>query len=303
MKKLTINTSSSLAIVIALTGSVSAGGLADAVTEASVAEPTTICAPSRSLDLRVGALQSDNVWEDEIETRGFDDSDKVGLGDVSDTAKGEFAELSYNWDRCDSSLTFGAGFASTDLGEDGDGTEPSRIEDETTLAYLDVAYGRPLNDQVRYFAGLRILNFESESSLLAEPFFPVESEAESSFTGIGPIVGISYETPNRARGEFGFFGKASVAALFGAQRNEEQGDAFGLEETTDESNETILSFDAELGAFYNVTDNSAVSLGVSYKHLNDIDFVSGNLAEPDDVSFETGDREFVGAFLGYSYRF
>mgnify|MGYP001793788901 CR=1 FL=1 len=309
MIKSTITATSSFALLIALASNASAGGLNDAIAETKVVQPASVnlCTPSRNVDLRFGALQSDNVWEDEIETRGFDENDKVGLGDSRDMAEGGFADFAFDWDRCDSSLAIGAGFATVDMAEDG--AENNRIEDKATLSYLDVSYGRPLGDSFHYFGGLRILNFESESSLDLTPFPTVNSEAEASFTGFGPIVGVSYETPNRSQGQFGFFGKASAAALFGSLRHEEQGSAFGTlnpftsGETTEESNETIVSLDAELGAFYKVTDSSAVSLGIAYKRLNDIDFVSSNLAESDDKSFETGDREFLGAFIGYSYRF
>lgn len=306
MKKLAITATSSAAIVCALTSSVWAGGLAEALTESAVPAPATaaLCAPSRSLDVRGGALKADNVWADEAVSRNTDD--KVGLGD----AEGGFADLAYSWDRCSSDLTIGAGFASTDMDEDGEsdifGGEGLSISDASSITYLDVAYGRPLNESLRYFGGLRVLNFESESryaeTIEGSTFY--EETLEASFTGIGPIVGISYETQNRSQGEFGFFGEASAAALFGSQRNEIERVGFSpLEAATQESDETVISYGAEIGVSYNISDNSVVKLGITYQALNDIDYVSGNTGEGPIDALETGDREYTGAFLGYHYQF
>jgi hypothetical protein len=300
MKSIAITMTSGMAMIVAFAGNVSAGGLGAALTETPVVTPTTadLCAPSRSIDLRGGAMRTDNVWANEARELGTED--KVGLGD----AEGGFAGVDYAWDRCDSDLTIGAGFAGTDMSESGsdDFGNTLEIDDEASFAYLDIAYGRPLNESIRYSAGLRVLDYASESRYAEGGFVALDSTFESSFVGIGPIVGVSYETPNRSQGQFGFLAKASAAALFGSQENEKQGSLFAVIEQ-EQSDEMVVSLDVEASVFYNMTDNSAISLGILYQRLNDIDFVSDDVTGPAGRTFETGDREFTGAFVGYSYQF
>ena len=47
-----------------------------------------------------------------------------------------------------------------------------------------------------------------------------------------------------------------------------------------------------------------LKFGVAYKRLNDIDWVSENLVNGiNNGSFENGDREFTGLFVGFESKF
>ncbi|MDF1775314.1 MAG: Lpg1974 family pore-forming outer membrane protein [Rhizobiaceae bacterium] len=292
MKKLLATTTYSAAIVTALTSSTWS---ADFVSAAPASVDN--CSPTRIIELTAGVLSTDNVWADEIGTLG-PAFDKVGLGD----AVGAFAELEYTWDRCESDLSIGAGFVNTSMEETGGALT---IDDKVLFEHFDLEYGRSNDVGFRLFGGLRALNYDSNSNFNSG----VRNEymnASASFIGIGPRIGLEFNSQNRKQGQLGFFSEASVAALFGQRSNDLAYNLVGFGNSTfeEDTNKTVINFEAELGVSYHVTDTSMLKFGVAYKRLNDIDWVSENLVDGiNNGSFENGDREFTGLFVGFESKF
>lgn len=306
MKPSLISTTSCFAILT----TISSGAFADAITEPAIAAPAATCLGGPTLDLRAGALRSDNVWADDIAS--FDDefsfaganvSDKLGLGD----AEGGFGAGQFTWDRCGSDIAVGAGFASTSM-EETEAGDDFAISDDVDFQFLDVEYGRPIGDKVRGFLGLRVLNFESDSTFYSGGDLLVSA---ATFTGVGPRAGAEFNTSTGQAGSFGVFAGASASLLYGERTNEVEGSILFLDpaNNSESSNEAVLNFEAELGVSYNITDAAAVKLGMNYMQINDMDWASGSdfvadLYDDDSLDgVEAGDRSFVGAFVGLEIAF
>jgi opacity protein-like surface antigen len=316
MKHSLISTTSFVAILSTIGSGAFAGSVDLAAANPVVVPPIAVCLGGRTLDLRAGMLRSDNVWADDVsgsdnvwadDVSGTNISDKLGLGD----AEGGFVSGQFTWDRCGSDIAVGAGFGSTSM-EETEQNESARdiaISDDVDFQFFDVDYGRPIADMARVFAGLRVLNFESNSAFSDELFAPQEYISGASFTGVGPRAGAEFNTSSGQAGAFGVFGGASAALLFGERKNELTFDDGALISKSETSSESVLNFEAELGVSYNISAAAAVKLGMNYIQINDMDWASGSDFVSDYVDdneindVKAGDRSFIGAFVGLEIAF
>lgn len=303
MKSFLLSTTSSAALFVTFASGAVAGGMAEPINDPVVIIPPAFngCAPSRILELKGGSLSTDNVWAGE-DVFGQNASDKLGLG----YAHGAFGEAEYTWDRCDSDLSIGAGFANTNMSESKTFVDGSLgVTDDVSFQHIDLEYGRSAGNGIRLFGGARILNYDSHSTArLGTGGTSFEKYGlKASFLGIGPRLGVEFNTVNRKKGAFGFFGEASLAALFGKRSNDFWYDndlGAHTSQGSQNSNELVMNFEAELGVSYNVSSSSVVNAGVAYKRLNDIDWISD---DPTTQPLKTGDREFLGVFVGFEKHF
>jgi len=206
-----------------------------------------------------------------------------GTGNISDST-GQFPGFSTPYGTSDSSSSSEVGFGT--------------IEDSAMFFTGDVEYGwlRGSPNNIRLFAGVRVeyLEWEREGLINISSSGDVYDGTETStFWGIGPRIGASFDRPVSSSGNLSVFGGLSGGALIGSLERE-----FDLAPLSisgggfrdDDSTQVVPFGDAELGLGYIVEQDIQIQFGYMAGYQHDV-LHTASVCDPDDADNKASSPE------------
>jgi len=181
----------------------------------------------------------------------------------------------------------------------------NQFEDSMTTFRADIEYGwdKGGNSNVRMFAGLRALytNYERDvTSLSLSSEYTFEGTESSTYWGIGPRVGLSFDSPMGSSQNFSIVGSAAGGFLIGERSHETDPtgstDSPEYYSTQDEDDTEFVAFaEGELGFGYLVEKGIQIQTGWQAAYTGDVVSLYGMCRDPDeDEARSTGTPAAVG---------